>query len=218
MSIPARVAIIDDHPMIRRGVAMTFDDEADFDVVAQGGSAQEAIDIVREYKPDLVVLDVSIPGGGLEAASALMKDNPKTALLMLSVSEDLGTVKAALRAGARAFVSKGTGGTELVRAARQVLAGERYVSSELAARLLSIDELANGAAARSEVDFGRLSTLSTREQQILELLGEGLSNNDIAGRLELTENTIKHYITSLLQKLGVRNRTEAALLTQKSKR
>lgn len=203
--------------MVRRGVATTFDDESDFNVVAQGASAQEAIDIVRQYKPDLVVLDVSIPGGGLEAANALLKDNPETALLMLSVSEDLGTVKAALRAGARAFVSKATGGIELVRAARQVLAGERYVSSELAARLLSLDELANGAA-RSDINSGRLATLSTREQQILDLLGEGLSNSDIASRLELTENTIKHYITSLLQKLGVRNRTEAALLTQKAKR
>jgi two-component system, NarL family, nitrate/nitrite response regulator NarL len=204
--------------MVRRGVAMTFDDETDFNVVAQGASAQEAIDIVRKHRPDLVVLDVSIPGGGLEAAQALMQDRPDTALLMLSVSEDLATVRAALRAGARAFVSKGIGGTELVRAARQVLAGERYVSSELAARLLSMDDRANGGTARGEVDSGRLATLSTREQQILDLLGEGLSNNDIAGRLELTENTIKHYITSLLQKLGVRNRTEAALLTQKAKR
>lgn len=201
--------------MVRRGVAMTFDDETDFDVVAQGASAQEAIDIVRLHNPDLVVLDVSIPGGGIEAASALMKDNPATALLMLSVSEDLATVRAALRAGARAFVSKGIGGNELVSAARRVLAGERYVSSDLAARLLSMDDGAKGASSgRSEVETGRLATLSVREKQILDLLGEGLSNNDIAGRLELTENTIKHYITSLLQKLGVRNRTEAALLTQ----
>ena len=214
MVIPARVAIIDDHPMIRRGVATTFDDETDFDVVAQGGSAQDAIDIVREHRPDLVVLDVSIPGGGLEAATALMQDSPDTALLMLSVSEDLATVRAALRAGARAFVSKGIGGNELVSAARRVLAGERYVSSELAARLLSMDHAINGGSVRGEIETGRLATLSTRERQILDLLGEGLSNNDIAGRLELTENTIKHYITSLLQKLGVRNRTEAALLTQ----
>ena len=207
--------MIDDHPMVRRGVAMTFADETDFDVVAQGASAQDAIDIVRKHKPDLVVLDVSIPGGGLEAATALMKNNPDTALLMLSVSEDLATVRAALRAGARAFVSKGIGGNELVAAARRVLAGERYVSSELAARLLSMDETETGAAAsRGDIDSGRFATLSTRERQILDLLGEGLSNNDIAGRLELTENTIKHYITSLLQKLGVRNRTEAALLTQ----
>lgn len=200
--------------MVRRGVATTFDEETDFDVVAQGESAQDAIDIVRKHKPDLVVLDVSIPGGGLEAATALMKDSPDTALLMLSVSEDLATVKAALRAGARAFVSKGIGGNELVSAARRVLAGERYVSSELAARLLSMDEVVYSAAARGGVESGRLATLSTRERQILDLLGEGLSNNDIAGRLALTENTIKHYITSLLQKLGVRNRTEAALLTQ----
>ncbi len=200
--------------MVRRGVATTFDEETDFDVVAQGESAQDAIDIVRKHKPDLVVLDVSIPGGGLEAATALMKDSPDTALLMLSVSEDLATVKAALRAGARAFVSKGIGGNELVSAARRVLAGERYVSSELAARLLSMDEVVYSATARGTVETGRLATLSTRERQILDLLGEGLSNNDIAGRLALTENTIKHYITSLLQKLGVRNRTEAALLTQ----
>jgi DNA-binding NarL/FixJ family response regulator len=205
-----RVAIVDDHPVVRRGVSETFAESKDFEVVGEGASAEDAISLARDRKPDLVVLDVTLPGGGVEAAAQIQQLFPKTAIMMLSIREDLASVRAALKAGARGYVSKGVDGDELVATARKILAGQYYVSPELAARLVTEDHDA-ATSLNAEGAFGR-AKLSPREQQILELIGTGCSNQEIADRLHLSENTVKHYITPLLRKLGVRNRTEAALL------
>jgi DNA-binding NarL/FixJ family response regulator len=205
-----RVAIVDDHPIVRRGVSETFDEAKDFEVVGEGASAEDAVTLARDRKPDLVILDVTLPGGGIEAAAQIHQLFPDTAIMMLSIREDLAAVRAALKAGARGYVSKGVDADELVATARKLLAGQNYVSPELAARLVTEDQDA-ATSFKAGGAVGR-STLSPREQQILELIGTGYSNHEIADRLELTENTIKHYITPLLRKLGVRNRTEAALL------
>ena len=135
-----RIAVIDDHPLVRRGLAETFAEEADFEIVADGGSAADAIRIAREFRPDLITLDVSMPGGGVEAATSIIAENPKAKLLMVSIREDMATVMAALRGGARGYVSKGIVGSDLILVARRVLAGHRYVSPELALRLLSAEE------------------------------------------------------------------------------
>ncbi len=208
-----RVVVVDDHPVVRRGVASTFSEEADFDVVGEGASAQDAIKLAREKRPDLIVIDVTMPGGGVEAATAIAKAHPDVAILMLSIREDLATVRAALRAGAHGYISKGVSGDDLVSTARRVLAGERYVTPELAARLIAEDVPAQSAESEERVRLR--ASLTQRERQIFGLLGEGLSNQEIAARIGLTENTVKHYVTPLLHKLGVRSRTEAALLARK---
>lgn len=214
MSKKTRVVVVDDHPVVRRGICATFAEEDDFEVVGEGGSAAEAIRLAKEKHADLVLLDVTMPGGGVEAAEAISASQPETAIMMLSIREDLATVRAALRAGAHGYISKGVGGNDLVASARRVLAGERYVSPELAARLITEDT--NPREHGSGTDgFTLRASLTQRERQVFELLGEGLSNLEIATRVGLSENTVKHYMTPLLQKLGVRNRTEAALLAQK---
>lgn len=204
-----RVAVVDDHPVVRRGIVETFAEEPDFDVVGQGGSAADAAALVAQGAPDLILLDVTMPGNGIEAAAQISKLSPATAILMLSIREDLATVRSAFRAGARGYVSKGVGAEDLTAAARRVLHGERYVTPELGARLIA--EPTDPAQSESVIP---MASLTARERQIYELLGEGLSNLQIANRIGLTENTVKHYMTPLMHKLGVKNRTEAALLAR----
>jgi DNA-binding NarL/FixJ family response regulator len=213
MGKKSRVVVVDDHPVVRRGIVATLEEEANFEVVGVGASAQDAIDLVRDKRPDLVLLDVTMPGGGIEAAEAIAKSQPEISIIMLSVREDLATVRAALRAGAHGYISKGVDGGDLVASARRVLSGERYVTPELAARLISEDVVAPGAPVSDRVTLR--ASLTQRERQIFELLAEGLTNQAIADRIGLTENTVKHYMTPLLHKLGVSNRTEAAILARK---
>ncbi len=207
-----RLSVVDDHPLVRRGVSETFSEEADFEVVAEGATAQEAIRIAEQDRPDLMLLDVSLPGGGIEAAAIIRSVRPELRIAMLSVREDMATVRAALQAGARGYISKGVDGKELVACARKIMAGGNYVSPEVAARLLALDASPDPAAGHRPGTTNRRANLTEREDQIFRLIGEGLSNLEIGQRLGLSENTVKHYITPLLHKLGVRNRTEAALL------
>ena len=214
MSKKTRVVVIDDHPVVRRGICATFAEEADFEVVGEGGSADEAIKLANEKRAELILLDVTMPGGGIEAAAAISQSRPDAAIMMLSIREDLATVRAALRAGAHGYISKGVGGADLVASARRALRGERFDSPDLATRLIT-EDLHGRDKPQTDTHITLRAALTQRERQVFELLGEGLSNLEIANRVGLSENTVKHYMTPLLQKLGVRNRTEAALLAQK---
>lgn len=208
-----RFAVIDDHPVVRRGVVDTLAEEADFEVVAVGGTADDAVKAAREKRPDVVLLDVTMPGGGLEAAREISKLRPDIKVIMLTIREDQATVRAALKAGARGYITKGVDAVDLIASVRKVLGGDSYVSPELAARLFAEDDGAD--TTRDAADrVGNIDLLTGREKQILQLLGKGLSNQEIAGKLGLRANTVKHYLTPLLKKLGVRNRTEAALLAR----
>lgn len=215
MKTDFKVVVVDDHPLVRRGISETFAEEPGFKVVGEGASAAEAIALVAQKRPDLILLDVSMPGDGVEAAAAIAKAQPQTAIVMLSIREELATVRQALRAGALGYISKGISGPDLVHAARRILAGERYVSPELAARLIA-EGNHPGETSRSPAKAALRASLTKREREIFELVGEGLSNQEIGDRIGLSENTVKHYMTPLLTKLGVRNRTEAALLARKT--
>ena len=207
-----RIVIVDDHPIVRRGVSETLSEEPDFKLVGVGESAQDAIRLARQEQPDIVLLDIALAGGGIEAAREIARENPHIKIVMLTVREDQTTVKAALRAGARGYLAKGVDGPDLVSALRRIHAGQSYVTPTLAAQLLA--EAGPSQDATSEAAGGQAARLTEREEQIMSLLGEGLSNLAIGQKLGLTENTIKHYMTSLLQKLGAKNRTEAALLAR----
>ena len=210
------IAVIDDHPIVRRGLTVTFDEEKDFRVVAEGASAVDAVRIARDKNPDVYLLDVTMPGNGVEAAREIKAMHPNATIIMFTIREELATVQAALTAGATGYVLKGIDADELVSVVRSVVGGSRYVSPELAAKLLG-PASGTSDADRPAADATRLASLTERERQIFEQLGSGRSNREIAGQLGLTENTIKHYITPLLQKLGVRNRTEAALLAKSTR-
>jgi len=210
MSDTIQIVVVDDHPLFRDGVVHTLSAEPDIEVVGQGGSAAEAVELVQDRLPDLILLDIHMPGGGLQAAQTITTTCPVTRIVMLTVSEEEDDLLAALKAGARGYVLKGVPVRELVRILHAVCAGESYVSPTLAASLLR--EMTRPAGAQPA---DPLSELTAREQQILEGVAGGLSNKEIGQQLFLSEKTVKHYVTNILQKLQVRNRVEAALLAQR---
>jgi two-component system nitrate/nitrite response regulator NarL len=214
MAETLHVAIVDDHPLFREGVAFTLGAQPDIEIVAEGESAADALRIAAERIPDVMLLDVSMPGGGLSAVRQIAAEYPVIKTVMLTVSEDEDDVTAALRAGARAYVLKGVAARELVRILRAVAAGEVYVTPSLAASLLF--ELTSGKGASQAAN--PLDELTERERQILEGVAAGDSNKEIGTKLHLTEKTVKHHMTNILQKLQVRNRVEAALLARSGER
>jgi DNA-binding NarL/FixJ family response regulator len=214
MKTPVRVVVVDDHPLFREGVAGALQDSGKFAVVGQGGSAADAIRLARELRPDLLLLDLSMPGGGLDAASQVATIAPDARVVVLTVSEADDDVMQALKHGAKGYVLKGIGSGALVEILEGVANGESYVPPRLAARILA--EMRAGE--RSPEPHGPLSTLTAREEDILRLVGTGRSNKQVAIRLDLQEKTVKHHMTRILSKLQVRNRTEAALLLRESAR
>ncbi len=205
-----QIAIVDDHPLFREGVAHILDLQPDLEVVAQGASAAEAIAIAGQRLPDLMLLDVSMPGGGLNAVREISAAYPVIKVVMLTVSENEDDVTAALRAGARAYVLKGVASRELVRILKSVAEGDVYVTPTLAASLLY--ELSGASKGSKASD--PLGDLTEREGQILERVAAGDSNKEIASHLQISEKTVKHHMTNILQKLQVRNRVEAALMAR----
>jgi DNA-binding NarL/FixJ family response regulator len=205
-----RTVMVDDHPMFREGVVRTLAVEPDFEIVGEGVDADDAAKLARELLPDVILLDLSMPGGGIEAARRISAACPIVKIVVLTVSEHDDDVVAALQAGARGYVLKGIGGDDLVNIVRSVNQGESYVSPDLAARLLV--EMQNGNGNRSSRD--PLSELTVREEQILKHVSRGLSNKEIGRELGIQEKTVKHYMTNVLQKLQVRNRVEAALMAR----
>ncbi len=213
MSHNIRVVIVDDHPLFREGVANTLLVEPDIEIVSQGDSAEEAIRLACDLLPNIMLLDIDVPGGGLNAAKAIATACPVTKIMILTVSDEEEHLIAALRLGVRAYILKGVAGRELVRILRAVAAGEVYVSPTLAARLLL--EMA-GALPGARLQASPVDVLTERECQILQGVAAGLSNKAIGQQLYLSEQTVKHYVTNILQKLHVHNRVEAALLAVKS--
>ncbi len=209
-----QIAIVDDHPLLREGVAHILAGQPDLDVVAQGASAAEVIAIAGQYLPDVMLLDVSMPGGGLTAVREIAAAYPVIKTVMLTVSENEDDVTTALRAGARAYVLKGVAARELIRIVRAVATGDVYVTPSLATSLLY--DLSGGDSSGRRGPSNHLDELTDRERQILELVADGDSNKEVAARLQISEKTVKHHMTNILQKLQVRNRVEAALLARGS--
>ncbi len=203
------VGVVDDHPLLREGVVYILKGAPDIEVVAQGAAAKEAIDIASIPDLDVLVLDISIPGGGLNALQTVMDNNPKVKVLMLTVSADETDVLSALRMGAKGYVLKGVSGPELIQALRSVYLDGQYISPSLGAKLLL--DVGRGKSITKGSVF---EDLSSRQDEILLLVGQGLSNKEIGAKLHLSDRTIKHHMTNVFQKLGVRNRLEAALLVR----
>ena len=204
MSEQIRVVVADDHPLFREGVITSLRSMDDINVVGQAENADEALRVVREELPDLALLDVTMPGGGIEAARKIAAACPATRIVMLTVSEDEDDLLAAMKAGASGYVLKGVSARELASVVCSVSAGEVYVAPSLAFGLLR--------EMSQERTSDPLAELSSRERQVLELVANGLSNQEIGLKLGLAEKTIKHYMTNILTKLQVRSRVEAALL------
>ncbi len=205
------LVIVDDHPLFREGVVTILGTEPDMEIVGQGDTAEEAIRLSGDLLPDVLILDINIPGGGLRAAQSIASAYPVIKIVMLTGSPDEDNVLTALRAGAQAYVLKGVSARELVNVLRTVQAGEGYVTPTLAANLL-MELTSNTTSERSQTD--NLNELKEREHEILQLIAKGKTNKEIGFQLHLTEKTIKHYVTNILQKLQVHTRVQAALLAQ----
>ncbi|RNJ41193.1 response regulator [Mesorhizobium japonicum] len=203
-----RIAIVDDHPLFREGVTRSLSEIGGFEIVGEGATAQDAERIASTVQPDILLLDISMPGGGLSAVASILAVHPAQKIVMLTVSETNADVTTALNAGVQGYILKGVGSRALAEILRNVAAGESYLSPMLSARLLS--DLQSPQSANGVAD--RLRQLTDRQTEILRLVAEGLSNKEVALRLELQEKTVKHHMTGVLSKLNVRNRTEAALM------
>ena len=212
-----RLVIIDDHPIFREGVAAVLSAEPDIEIVGQGIAAEDAICLVRELRPDVIILDINIPGGGLNAAQTICDEFPEVRIVVLTGLPEEDLVLDALKAGAQAYVLKGVAARELVSILHMVQAGERYVTPTLAASLLT--EMSSIALSPNTLGASddALGELTEREREILALIADGESNKEIGMQLHLTEKTVKHYVTKILQKLQVHNRVQAALIAQQKK-
>ncbi|MET0233575.1 MAG: response regulator transcription factor, partial [Kibdelosporangium sp.] len=185
-----------DHELVRRGLAAILADESDMLLVGQAGTVVEALAMVPEHRPDVAVLDSRLPDGdGVQLCRDLQLRCPEVRCLMLTPFVDEDTMHAALAAGAAGVVPKHAAGAELTSAIRTVGAGGRLPRK-----------------AKPEQPRDPLRGLTHRERSVLRLIGEGLTNRQIAGRLNLAEKTVKNYVSSVLGKLGLRRRTQAAVL------
>ncbi|TBZ27188.1 response regulator transcription factor [Rhizobium leguminosarum bv. viciae] len=193
------IAIVDDHPLFREGVSRSLSEIDDFVVVGEGASADDAATLAASHRPDVLLLDVSMPGGGIDAIPEILARSPQTKVLMLTASEEVDPLIAALRRGAAGYVVKGIGSRGLAEAIRTVVGGSRYISPSMRAKVIETSL------------FVERTSLTARELEVIGLVAEGLSNKHIGRRLNLQEKTIKHHMTEILSKLGASNRMEAAI-------
>jgi two-component system nitrate/nitrite response regulator NarL len=202
------IAVIDDHPLFREGVMRILSEIQGFKIVGEGSTSDDALEICATLNPDILLMDISMPGGGLNAILPILEINSEQKIMMLTVSETSDDVMSALDKGAKAYVLKGVGSRALADIVRSVAAGETYVSPTLSARLLS--DMSSAAAIAKQPN--PINELTSREHEVLNLVAEGLSNKRIALRLGVHEKTIKQHMTHIFAKLGTSNRTEAAMV------
>lgn len=203
------VALIDGHPVTIEGLAHVFASQGTFTVVARGESSRDAIAIAERHRPDLIVLDLAISGNAVAAISDITTRYSGIGVIGFTAAPGVDYAVNALEAGARGYVSKTCAPDELLSAARAVVEGSTYISQNFASE--AITALRNASVRRIAMQALRLSA---REDQIVQFLLGGKTNKEIASQLGLTERTVKHYMTVLMQKLNARNRVEVVLTAQ----
>jgi DNA-binding NarL/FixJ family response regulator len=206
------VFLLDDHEVVRRGVHELLSAEADIEVVGEAGTAEDALVRIPATAPDVAVLDVRLPdGSGVEVCREVRSRNENIKCLMLTSFADDEALFDAIMAGASGYALKAIRGSELLAAVRDVAAGRSLLDPVATARMLERLREGNGPAGDE-----RLANLTDQERRILDLIGEGLTNRAIGERLHLAEKTIKNYISSLLSKLGMERRAQAAAYVARS--
>jgi len=197
------VAVVDDHPIVRDGVIATLADAGEFRIAGSAGSASEAIALAERERPDVMLLDLELPGGnGLDAIATIKRVSPQTRIVIFSAYAGEERVGAALGAGADSYVLKGTASDELLATVRAVAAGNTRMAPAIAAQAVE--------ALRTP----RYARVTEREREILVLVAEGLSNKAIAERLSITERTVKFHVGEILSRLGAGNRAQAVAIAQ----
>ncbi|WP_432013779.1 response regulator [Streptomyces cucumeris] len=200
-----RVLLVDDHPLFREGLAAAVNLDQAFSVVGQAACADEAVAEAARTGPDLVVMDLGLPGrSGLEATRRILCGHPETRVMVMTMSEDDDSLLAAVRAGARGYLLKGAGRDEILRALHTVARGGAVFSPRMAERLGAL--LGASASASAKQAF---PTLTAREREVLDLLARGLGYRQIAQRLVVTDKTVRNHVGSIFAKLQVRDRAQA---------
>jgi DNA-binding NarL/FixJ family response regulator len=200
---PVRVLIADDHPLFRDGLIALLTDGADTELAGTATSGTEAVDLARELQPDVVVMDLQMPGlNGIEATRRIVADSPHIAVLVLTMFDDDNSIFAALRAGARGYLLKGADREQIRRAVHSAASGEVVFGADLAERMLSYF---TAAAAPPPV----FPQLTGREREVLELIAQGQVNQAIAARLHLSHKTVRNHVSNILAKLQVADRAQA---------
>ncbi|AWY44141.1 response regulator [Pseudomonas putida] len=201
MSPSIRIGIVDDHPLLREGVANSLKRRPDLQVVEQGASADDARDIAQRVRPDVMLMDVNMPGDVFASVRFISSQLEGVKVMMLTVSESENDALLALEAGASGYVLKGVSGPQLVEAIRAVARGETFISSELADKLQSNSK-------KHEADVQKFD-LTPREEEVIREVSKGLTNREVATKLLISEKTVKHHMGCVMQKLNARNRVEA---------
>jgi DNA-binding NarL/FixJ family response regulator len=197
-----RIVVVDDHPIVRQGLVATLDDEADFQVVGAASSAEEALALVAQQTPDVLLLDLELQGmSGVDAIPRLRDASPGTRILVFTAYDTDERVLSAVRAGAGGYLLKGAAVTEIAGAVRTVAAGGTALAPSAAARVAAALRAPRGAGP-----------LTAREREVLRLVAQGLPGKQIAGALGISERTVKFHTASLIRKLGADNRAQAVAL------
>lgn len=206
------VFLLDDHEIVRRGLRELLEGAGGLQVVGEAATAAEALARIPALRPDVAVLDARLPdGSGIEVCREIRSREPHTRALVLTSYDDDDSLFAAIMAGAAGYVLKQVGGRDLVETVRRVAAGQSMLDPAVTAQVL--ERVRNGPPVDAE-----LAALTERELRILELIGEGLTNREIAAELFLAEKTVKNYVSTLLAKLGLGSRTQAAIFAVKHPR
>jgi two-component system, NarL family, response regulator DevR len=206
---PIRVFLLDDHEVVRRGLHDLLESEGDIEIVGEAGTVRDATARIPALRPHVAVLDARLPdGSGIDVCRDVRSVDPSINALILTSYDDDEALFAAILAGAAGYVLKQIGGNDLMDAVRRVAAGQSLIDPSLTARVL--DRLRRGPEEPAE-----LAGLTEQERKILALIAEGLTNRQIGERLFLAEKTIKNYVSSILSKLGLERRTQAAVLASK---
>lgn len=202
------IAFVDDHPILLAGLCRLFSSGTDLNVIAVGKNADDIVDIAQNMRPGVMVVDLGMPGNTLEAIAKVTSRNPATKILAFTASDSIDTAIATLEAGALGFVLKGSTLEELRDAIERVSAGETYITPSFASRVVAALRKENTKRSVPRVTF------SKREEDVLRLLLRGSTNKQIASDLAISDKTVKHHMTVLIQKLNVRNRVEVLLAAQ----
>jgi DNA-binding NarL/FixJ family response regulator len=205
-----RLLLVDDQRLMREGLRTLLELEHDFEIAGEAGDGQAALDAYAELRPDVVLMDIRMPGlDGVEATRRLRAHWPEARVIILTTFDDDAYVFEGLRAGALGYLLKDVSGQDLASAVRTVANGGALIGPSVARKVVA--EFARLAPPARPLDAGLPESLSERELEVLKLLAAGLSNREIGEKLSLAEGTVKNYVTGVLQKIGVRDRTQAAL-------
>ena len=210
MADPIRILLVDDQRLMREGLRILLELEADLKVVGEAENGEAALEVYAVLQPDVVLMDVRMPGmDGVETTWRLRERWPEARVIILTTFDDDEYVFEGLRAGALGYLLKDVSGHDLAEAVRTVAVGGALIEPSVARKVVA--EFARLARPARPPETGLPEPLSDRERDILRLLAQGLSNREIATRLSLAQGTVKNYVTNILQKLGARDRTQAAL-------